>query len=95
MAVEALDMFPVDERASARLGEVLSAETCGSLFRLARLLAILFQIVRRDRSIVESWESAYERDAWDLVEARFQSKMMDSGAPSLKQVVLAVSECVT
>jgi hypothetical protein len=94
MAVEALDMFPVDERASARLGEVLSAETCGSLFRLARLLAILFQIVRRDRSIVESWESAYERDAWDLVEARFQSKMMDSGAPSLKQVVLAVSECV-
>ena len=94
IAVEALDMFPVGERASIRLGEVLSAETCGSLFRLARLLAILFQIVRKDRSIVESWESAYERDAWDLAEARFRSEMMDGDTPSLKQVVLAASQCI-
>lgn len=37
---------------------------------------------------------SYERDAWDLVEARFRSEMMDGDAPSLKQVVLAVSECI-
>jgi hypothetical protein len=94
MAVGALDMFPVEERASIKLGEVLTAETCGSLFRLARFLAILFQVIRRDRSVVESWESAYERYAWDMAGAGFRSDMMDSDAPSLKQVMLGVSECI-
>jgi hypothetical protein len=94
MALEALDSFPVDAKASLKLGEVLTAEKCGSLFRLARLFAILFQLVRRDRSIVESWEGAYERDGWDLAEARFRPEAMAADIPSLKQVVLAVSECV-
>ncbi|MGA7806502.1 hypothetical protein, partial [Bradyrhizobium sp.] len=94
MALEALDAFPVDIRASLKLGEVLTSEKCGSLFRLARLFAILFQLVRRDRSIVEAWEGAYERDGWDLAEARFRSEPIATDAPSLRQVVLAVSECI-
>jgi len=94
MAVEALGMFPVDERASMKLGDVLAADKCGSLFRLARLFAILFQLIRKDRSIVESWEGAYERDEWDLAQARFRSEAIATNEPSLKKVVLGVSECI-
>jgi hypothetical protein len=94
LAVEALDYFPVEARAPKKLGDILTVEKCGSLVQLARLFAILFQVVRRDRSIVEAWENAYERDAWDMTEACFRLEIADSGKPSLKQIVQRVSERV-
>jgi hypothetical protein len=93
-AIDALEHFPVEARAPKKLGDMLTVEKCGSLVRLARLFAILFQVIRRDRSIVEAWENAYELDAWGITEACFRPEIADSGKPSLRQIVEQVSEVV-
>jgi hypothetical protein len=91
--IRALDEFPLNMRADIKLGDVLSPSSCGSLFKLARFLAVLFQIVRRDRSLVEMWEVAYQTRAWDVADACFRTESFDTCMPSLKQMVLRVYDC--
>jgi hypothetical protein len=93
LAIAALDGFPVSRQAPVRLGDALSPVKCGSLVHLARFLAILFQVIRRDSDLICAWESAYKLQAWDASTGRFVSETFDGGAPALGRIVLAVYSC--
>jgi hypothetical protein len=93
LAVSALEVFPVSQRARAKLGDVLSPANCGPLVNIARLLAILFQTIRKDRSLICAWESAYQLQAWDTSNNRFDQEIFDSSAPTLARIVLGVYSC--
>jgi hypothetical protein len=93
LAVRALDEFPVSRRASLRLGDVLSLTKCGSLCQLARLMAVLFQLIRRDSDLMYTWESAYQVQAWDVDAGGFLPDTFDGDAPSLARVLLSVFYC--
>jgi len=92
-AIRALNEFPVTRRGITKLGKVLSPAKCGPLVYLARFLSVLFQVIRRDCDLMNSWESAYQIQAWDVVGGRFVPQTFDAGAPPLRTIVQDVYDC--
>lgn len=87
LAVAALDEFPVSRRGAKKLGEVLSVANCSDSVYLARFLAVLFQVIRRDCDLMHSWESAYKVQGWDVLHGRFCSETFDGDRPTLGSLV--------